>query len=205
METQQPRLSKTRNKRYPRRDSSRTSGMAMFPKVTFILGGASSGKTAWAERFVALAGKPPVYLATAEAFDEEMQEKIARHRKMRAKSWRTVEAPLHIAEALSGIKEDETALIDCATLWLSNHLMKKSDLGAQTEALITAIHGCAANVVVVSNEVGQGIVPGNALSRQFRDAQGRLNIRLAAAADLVVHITAGLPLVLKGNLPELPA
>ncbi len=177
----------------------------MFPKLTLILGGASSGKSAWAEGFVDLAGKPPVYLATARALDAEMRAKIERHRQSRGEDWRTVEEPLDAVRALFDVTGEECVLFDCATLWLTNHLLEGSDLEAERDALIDALRRCAPNVVVVSNEVGHGIVPEAALSRRFRDAQGVLNTQLAAASDLVIFITAGLPMVLKGRLPELPA
>ncbi len=177
----------------------------MFPKVTLILGGASSGKSAWAEGFVDIAGKPPVYLASGRAFDAEMKAKIDRHKMTRGDDWRTVEEPLNVAAALFDVSATETVLFDCATLWLTNHLMEGSDLDDETDVLIAALRQAAPSVVVVSNEVGHGIVPEAALSRRFRDAQGTLNARIAAEADLVIFITAGLPMVLKGRLPELPA
>ncbi len=172
-----------------------------FPRITLVLGGASSGKTAWAERLVQGSGRAPVYLATGRPTDAEMAEKIARHRAARGVSWRTLEAPLDAAGALAGAEPGSCVLLDCATFWLSNHMEAGSDIAAQTEALLDALRACPAPVVVVSNEVGQGIVPGNALARAFRMEQGALNIRLAEAADLAVLITAGLPLVLKGRLP----
>ena len=173
----------------------------MFPKVTLIIGGASSGKSAFAERLVLTAGKPPVYLATAQALDGEMAERIARHREMRGDGWRTVEAPLAVAEVLQSLTGDEVVLIDCATLWLSNHLLKDNEIVAEQAALISALDACASSVVVVSNEVGQGVVPDNTLARRFSEAQGQLNQIIAAHADLVVSVVAGLPMVLKGALP----
>ena len=145
--------------------------------------------------------RPRRYIATAEAWDDEMRDRIARHRLDRGGDWTTVEAPLDLPAALASATAAEVVLIDCATLWLTNHLLAEHDLGRETAALVTALATCAAPVVIVSNEVGWGIVPDNALSRQFRDAQGRLNQRLAAEAGLVVTVIAGLPLVLKGQLP----
>ena len=173
----------------------------MFPKVTLVMGGASSGKSAFAERLVLTAGKPPVYLATAQALDDEMAGRITRHQKMRGDGWRTVEAPLAVAEALQSLSGDEVVLFDCATLWLSNHLLKGTEIEAEQAALISALAACACNVVVVSNEVGQGVVPDNALARRFSEAHGLLNQMIAAHADLVVSVMAGLPMVLKGALP----
>lgn len=170
--------------------------------MTLVLGGARSGKSALAERVVRASGLAPVYIATAEAGDDEMRARIARHRADRGEGWRTIEAPRDLPAALATVAPGEAALIDCATLWLSNLMLSGDDVGAQTETLFQAIGGCAGPVVIVSNEVGQGIVPENALARRFRDAQGRLNQALAARADTVVVVFAGLPLVLKGALPD---
>lgn len=173
----------------------------MFPKMTLVLGGANSGKSDFAESLVIGAGGAPVYIATAQAFDAEMAEKIARHKIARGSNWRTIEEPLDIARALATVRLDEVVLIDCLTLWLSNHLLLEGDLAENEDGLLAALASSAAPVVLVSNEVGQGIVPDNALSRRFRQAQGRLNRNVAARADLVVMLTAGLPMVLKGVLP----
>ncbi len=174
----------------------------MYPKLTLVLGGAASGKSAWAEAFVIGAGRPRVYLASAQPLDEEMQLKISRHRQRRDDGWRTIEEPLDVAAALTRVSAGDIVLLDCATLWLSNHLLAGSALAGESNRLIAALHDSPATVVIVSNEVGQGIVPADALSRRFREEQGRLNIRLAEAAGLVVFVTAGLAAVLKGRLPE---
>lgn len=150
---------------------------------------------------MARSGRSKVYIATAQAFDAEMTERIAIHQVDRGSDWRTLEAPMDVAGALASVADDEIVLLDCATLWLSNQLLAEADLKAASETLLTALAVCPAPVVVVSNEVGQGIVPENALARKFRDAQGRLNQDLAAQSDLVVMVAAGLPLVLKGALP----
>ena len=173
----------------------------MFPKFTLVIGGASSGKSAFAEHLVLTAGKPAVYLATAQALDGEMAERIARHREMRGDDWRTIEAPLAVAEVLQSLTSDEVALFDCATLWLSNHLLEDNEIEAEQAALISALDACASSVVVVSNEVGQGVVPDNTLPRRFSEAQGLLNQDIAAHADTVVSVMAGLPRVRKGVLP----
>lgn len=176
-----------------------------LPFLSLVLGGASSGKSAFAETLVTATGRPRVYIATAQAFDSEMQTKIEQHRSQRGPDWRTIEEPLEIATALAGVSPGDVVLIDCASLWLTNHLLAGNDLGGVSDALCASLAASlatsAAPVVIVSNEVGQGIVPDNALSRQFRAAQGRLNQRLAAQAGLVVAVMAGLPLVLKGQLP----
>jgi adenosylcobinamide kinase/adenosylcobinamide-phosphate guanylyltransferase len=168
--------------------------------LALILGGAASGKSTFAEGLVTGLGWPRVYLATAQAWDEEMQARIARHREARGPAWRTVEAPLDLARALRDVTREEAVLVDCATLWLSNRMLAGDDLPAAEAELLAALAGCPAPVAVVSNEVGLGIVPDTALGRRFRDAQGGLNQRLAAQADLVVFVAAGLPLVLKGSL-----
>lgn len=131
-----------------------------------------------------------------------MRVRIAQHRDQRGMGWITVEAPLDLCNALAAASKDEIVLVDCATLWLSNHLLADADLCAQTTALLAAIAACPAPVIVVSNEVGWSIVPDNALARRFRDAQGTLNQRMATQADLVVAVMAGLPMVLKGQLPD---
>ncbi|MGO4914030.1 bifunctional adenosylcobinamide kinase/adenosylcobinamide-phosphate guanylyltransferase [Pseudogemmobacter sp. W21_MBD1_M6] len=173
----------------------------MLPKLTFVLGGASSGKSGLAERLVVKSGLEKIYLATAQAFDDEMRAKIAAHLVQRGAGWRTTEAPLDVQPALAGAGARDIVLLDCATFWLSNHILAETDLDAEQDRLLHAIAACPARVVVVSNEVGAGIVPENKLARRFRVAQGGLNQRIAQRADLVVTVMAGLPLVLKGTLP----
>lgn len=174
----------------------------MLPKLTFVLGGASSGKSAFAESLVHTAGSKAVYIATAQAFDDEMSAKISAHRARRGSMWQTVEAPLDLAGVLTRAPEDQPVLIDCLTLWLTNLMVAERDLETEYAELFSALSDCSSPVVAVSNEVGQGIVPEHAMSRRFRDAQGRLNQQMAARADLVVHVVAGLPNVLKGAFPD---
>jgi len=174
----------------------------MYFRHTFILGGARSGKSKLAENLVTLRPEPWNYIATAQAFDPEMAQRIAAHADRRGAGWVTVEAPLDVAAALDTMPQGAAVLFDCATLWLSNHLLAESDLEAEITALLTAMDRFQGYLVTVSNEVGHGIVPENALARRFRDAQGVLNQRLAAAADTAVLVAAGLPVVLKGALPE---
>lgn len=147
-------------------------------------------------------GRRPVYIATAQAFDAEMKARITTHRAARGTLWQTHEAPLDVSAALATCGAGDAVLLDCATLWLSNHMLAGHEVGEQCDALLHGLAVARCPVVVVSNEVGQGIVPDNALARRFRDAQGRLNRRLAERAGLVVAVMAGLPLVLKGALPE---
>jgi len=166
-----------------------------------VIGGARSGKSRFAERLVTATGAPRVYIATAEAWDDEMRARIIAHRDDRGPGWHTIEAPQDLCGALAAVPPGAVVLVDCATLWLTNRMLAEADLAAESAALIAALQGCAGRVVVVTNELGWSIVPENALARRFRDAQGRLNQALAAAAGLAVAVIAGLPVVLKGRLP----
>ena len=169
--------------------------------ITLIIGGAASGKSLWAENYTLSATKRPLYIATAQPFDTEMEEKIAAHRARRTAQWELKEAPLDLVEALSGLTSESCALIDCLTMWLSNHLLADTPLESLETDLLKALSICPAQLVLVTNEVGYSVVPENALARKFRTAQGQLNQRLAAAANKVVLVTAGLPLVLKSADP----
>ncbi len=173
----------------------------MLPKITLVLGGAASGKSAFAEGLVMQTDAPRVYLATSQVFDPEMQAKIDAHVVQRGPDWHTIEAPLDTANVLGAIQPDQVVLLDCATMWLSNHLLGEHDIKDATRDLLAALSACKGRIVIVSNEVGMGIVPDNKLARRFRDAQGKLNQKLAEASDLAVFVVAGLPHVLKGQLP----
>ncbi|SLN49796.1 Bifunctional adenosylcobalamin biosynthesis protein CobP [Ruegeria meonggei] len=175
--------------------------ITVYPDLTFVLGGAASGKSAFAEQVVVSEGKNKIYVATSQVFDDEMEQKVQRHLAQRGADWTTIEAPLDLGPDLARLTPNDICLIDCATMWLTNHMLAENDLDQAQSALLQALRSCHAPVVIVSNEVGHGIVPDNALSRRFREAQGRLNIALAAQADLAIQVTAGLPLVLKGQLP----
>ena len=169
-----------------------------LPPVTLVLGGARSGKSLYAERLVEGTAICGTYCATAEAGDAEMAERIAAHRARRGPFWRTVEAPLALAEAIAAHAEPERPiLVDCLTLWLSNLLFAGKQPGEEAGVLSSALREAAGVVVLVSNEVGMGLVPETPLGRTFRDAAGRLNQEIAGLADRVVFIAAGLPLVLK--------
>jgi len=169
----------------------------MTARISLVLGGARSGKTA---RALALCADPPhIYLATAQALDGEMTARIAAHRAERGASWSVIEAPLEIAEAIRGVTDEKTTiLVDCLTLWLSNLMHHERDVAAETARLIDTLAITPNRVVLVSNEIGLGLVPMEKLSREFRDAQGLLNQRIAAAADHVEFVAAGLPLTMKG-------
>jgi adenosylcobinamide kinase / adenosylcobinamide-phosphate guanylyltransferase len=168
-------------------------------KITLVTGGARSGKSRYAESLITALPPPWVYVATAEAGDAEMAMRIAEHRKRRGPSWTIIEAPHELVGAFSHIDEAAPVLVDCLTLWLSNRLLADADLEKETESVADAFTRRSGPVVLVTNEVGSGIVPDNALVRRFRDAQGRLNQRMAALANRVVLVVAGLPLVVKGH------
>lgn len=172
-----------------------------LPHLSMVIGGARSGKSRFAEGLVIRSARPRLYIATAEAWDDEMRARIAQHQQDRGPDWRTLEAPHDLPVALASARPEEVVLLDCATLWLTNRMLAEADLEAEAAALIAAIVACPAPVVVVTNELGWSIVPENALARRFRDAQGRLNQRLAEAAGLAVAVIAGLPVALKGQLP----
>jgi adenosylcobinamide kinase / adenosylcobinamide-phosphate guanylyltransferase len=166
--------------------------------LTLVIGGARSGKSRFAEGMTASEPSPWIYIATAEAGDEEMAERIAAHRARRTGEWQTVEAPHDLADALAGI-ERGAVLVDCLTLWLSNRVLAAANVAAEIERLEKTVARRKTPLVLVANEVGLGIVPDNALARRFRDLQGSLNQRLAVHADRVVLMVAGLPLFVKGN------
>jgi adenosylcobinamide kinase/adenosylcobinamide-phosphate guanylyltransferase len=175
-----------------------------LPRLTLALGGARSGKSGYAETLIGAAGaRNAIYVATAEARDAEMVDRIRRHRERRAAaahgvSWQTVEAPLDLVGRLADLAHpDRPILVDCLTLWLANLMLAGSDVAAEAGALIGALPALGGPVVLVANEVGLGIVPENALARAFRDHAGQLNQAVAAIADRVVFLAAGLPLILK--------
>ena len=162
--------------------------------LTLVLGGARSGKSRHAEALVTRSPPPWRYIATAQAYDDEMLARIATHRASRPPGWDTVEAPLDLAQALA---TPHPVLVDCLTLWLTNVILADQDPDAATVTLEEALNARRSPTVLVSNEVGLGIVPDNALARRFRDAAGLLHQRLAAHADAVTLLVAGLPLKVK--------
>jgi adenosylcobinamide kinase / adenosylcobinamide-phosphate guanylyltransferase len=172
--------------------------MIMLERLTFVLGGARSGKSRHAEALICALPPPWRYVATAQALDAEMQKRIALHRERRGASWETHEAPLALAETIDRLACDPAPiLVDCLTLWLTNLMLGGHDTEASLAQLEAALDAARAPVVLVANEVGLGIVPENALARRFRDEAGRLNQRLAARADRVLLMVAGLPLQVK--------
>lgn len=171
-------------------------------RLTLVLGGARSGKSAYAEGL--LDGfSTKLYLATAEAHDEEMAERIRLHQTRRGDGWETVEAAVDTAGAIRAHADPERPiLLDCLTLWLTHALLGERDVEAEVEELLAALRDAAGPVVVVSNEVGLGIVPDNELARRFRDLAGASNRRVAEIADRVVFVAAGLPLTMKDVTPQ---
>jgi adenosylcobinamide kinase/adenosylcobinamide-phosphate guanylyltransferase len=167
--------------------------------LTLVLGGARSGKSRHAESLVMQASPPWLYVATAQAFDDEMAARIAAHQARRGGDWRLIEAPRELPAVVAGATIGSAVLVDCLTLWLSNLMLADADIDEACDRLDGALARAQGPVVLVSNEVGLGIVPDNALARRFRDAQGVLNARIAAHADRVVLMAAGLPLVVKGR------
>ncbi|WP_447932836.1 bifunctional adenosylcobinamide kinase/adenosylcobinamide-phosphate guanylyltransferase [Sphingopyxis fribergensis] len=164
----------------------------------FVLGGARSGKSRYAQARAEAAGGSPVFVATAEAFDDEMRGRIARHQADRDARWSTVEVPRNLPDALDALNtKDALVLVDCLTLWVSNLLLADADIALAGRQLCHAISRFEGTLILVANEVGLGIVPDNALARAFRDAAGQLNQSVAATADEVVLLAAGLPLTLK--------
>ena len=182
-----------------RSGSDGADSLALAP-LTLVLGGARSGKSAYAESLLS-AHPAPVYLATAEAGDAEMAARIALHRARRGAGWTTIEASHHLAAALISVASpDKAILVDCLTLWLSNLMGAGRNVEVEIERLIETLPSVASPIVFVANEVGLGIVPDNALAREFRDHAGRLNQRLAQICQRVVFVAAGLPLVLKDEM-----
>lgn len=166
--------------------------------LSLVLGGARSGKTAFAERLTECLGPTRCYIATAEARDAEMAERIALHQADRGNGWLTNEAPLNIAPALAA--GPGAVMVDCLTMWLSNLMEAGRDIDAETDTFLEAVEN-GPQVICVSNEIGMGLVPETAIGRKFRDAQGRLNQRIAARAGRVAFVAAGLPIFLKGSAP----
>jgi adenosylcobinamide kinase/adenosylcobinamide-phosphate guanylyltransferase len=167
-------------------------------ELTLVLGGVRSGKSRHAEQLALASGRAPVYVATAQALDDEMARRIAAHRERRGPAWRTVEEPFDLVGALRReCAPERIVLLDCLTLWLTNLMVAGRDVESESAQLLEALPGLGGPVVLVSNEVGQGIVPDNAMARRFVDHAGFLHQGIALQADAVVFMTAGLPHRLK--------
>ena len=172
---------------------------ATSPGAVLVLGGARSGKSAFAERLVVETGLSRHYIATGRAFDDEMRDRIARHRDDRGDGWETHEEPLALAETITAVaRPDRAVLVDCLTLWVTNLMLEERDMGDAFAGLAKAIEAAPGRIVFVSNEVGLGIVPDNRMARAFRDHAGRLHQQVAAIVPQVYFIAAGLPLKMKG-------
>lgn len=178
-----------------------------MPEHTFILGGASSGKSSYAERMALAGSDSPYYIATSQAWDEEMRKRIDRHKARRGPQWSTIEEPLGLEEAIQEAdKPGGLVLVDCLTLWITNLMVSDADdhiIHARFNALTDMVPKLNCRVIMVSNEVGMGIVPENEMARRFRDLTGNLHQQLARVCDNVIMVAAGLPLALKGTAPAL--
>lgn len=169
-----------------------------FGHSLLVLGGARSGKSRFAQQQAESMPGELIYIATAQAFDAEMEDRIERHRNDRGPRWRTIEAPLDLAGVIAGERRSGTVLlVDCLTLWASNLMLAERDIVEEVAALSDAISDAAGKIILVSNEVGLGIVPDNALARRFRDAAGEINQAIAATVDRAIFVAAGLPIILK--------
>ena len=174
--------------------------MLFRPGVSLILGGARSGKSVFAERLAAESGRQKIYLATSEAWDSEMESRIAQHQRRRGDDWQLVEEPLELATRLPELADSATCiLVDCLTLWLTNLMMAETDVAEESDRFVDRLAGLSSDcsVLLVSNEVGQGIVPVDKMARAFRDHAGRLHQDVASIATNVWFVTAGLPQKLK--------
>lgn len=169
-------------------------------KITLVLGGVRSGKSRFAENLVITSGKNPVYLATAEFVDADLQCRIEEHQKRRDKTWQTVEVPIALSSSLERFNQQQTiALVDCLSVWLTNLMMRGQNINNLTDGLIETLRSLKCDCVLVSSEVGFGILPENRLGREFCDQLGLINQKIAAIADNVYLIVAGVPLTLKGE------
>ncbi|MBA1155932.1 bifunctional adenosylcobinamide kinase/adenosylcobinamide-phosphate guanylyltransferase [Microvirga mediterraneensis] len=167
-----------------------------------VVGGARSGKSRTALQLAESVSPERTYIATAQAYDEEMRERIAQHRAERDGSWRTVDAPLDLVAAIRAqTAPGQAVLVDCLTLWLSNIVLAERDPAHESNLLVQAVRDAGGPLILVSNEVGQGIVPATPLGRRFRDEQGRLNQQIAEVCDAVVFVAAGCPILLKPAPP----
>ena len=168
-----------------------------------ITGGARAGKSRYAERLMRARPARHAVIATAQPGDAEMAERIARHKAERDKTWEVIEQTISVRAAIrNAARPDRIVLVDCLTLWISNLMAERRDIEIEMQGLVGTLQIAAGPVIIVSNEVGLGIVPDNALARAFRDNLGRANQSVAAAADCVVFMAAGIPMVLKGELPR---
>ena len=164
---------------------------------TLIIGAAASGKSQYAEDILNNNVGKKLYLASANIYDEEMQEKVNKHKERRGSEWTTIAEPLDAVHYIENLNIKEIMLFDCATMWLTNHFLEKSNIYHEIDLLVNSIKSSKGSIITVTNEVGSGIVPDNSMAREFRELQGKLNQKLATVASLVVTVIAGIPLILK--------
>ena len=164
---------------------------------TLIIGAAASGKSQYAEDILNNKVGKKLYLASANIYDEEMQEKVNKHKERRGSEWTTIAEPLDAVHYIENLNIKEIMLFDCATMWLTNHFLEKSNIYHEIDLLVNSIKSSKGSIITVTNEVGSGIVPDNSMAREFRELQGKLNQKLATVASLVVTVIAGIPLILK--------
>ena len=164
---------------------------------TLIIGAAASGKSQYAEDILNNNVGKKLYLASANIYDEEMQEKVNKHKDRRGSEWTTIAEPLDAVRHNENLYIKEIMLFDCATMWLTNHFLEKSNIYHEIDLLVNSIKSSKGSIITVTNEVGSGIVPDNSMAREFRELQGKLNQKLATVASLVVTVIAGIPLILK--------
>ena len=164
---------------------------------TLIIGAAASGKSQYAEDILNNNVGKKLYLASANIYDEEMQEKVNKHKERRGSEWTTIAEPLDAVHYIENLNIKEIMLFDCATMWLTNHFLEKSNIYHEIDLLVNSIKSSKGTIITVTNEVGSGIVPDNSMAREFRELQGKLNQKLATVASLVVTVIAGIPLILK--------
>ena len=164
---------------------------------TLIIGAAASGKSQYAEDILNNNVGKKLYLASANIYDEEMQEKVNKHKDRRGSDWTTIVEPLDAVRHIENLNIKEIMLFDCATMWLTNHFLEKSNIYHEIDLLVNSIKSSKGSIITVTNEVGSGIVPDNSMAREFRELQGKLNQKLATVASLVVTVIAGIPLILK--------
>jgi adenosylcobinamide kinase / adenosylcobinamide-phosphate guanylyltransferase len=168
-------------------------------RIVLVLGGARSGKSVFAESLIDISGLTKCYLATGQVLDDEMHRRVDVHKKRRGQEWELAEEPLNLSTALGQVASERKAvLVDCLTLWVSNLMLAERDLAQETDDLVHILETLRGTIVLVSNEVGLGIVPDNAMARAFRDHAGLLHQKVAAVADDVYFVTAGLPQKFKG-------
>ena len=171
-------------------------------KVTLILGGTRSGKSAYGEMLALKNFSSPIYIFTAQAWDDEMKSRIKTHKKRRdGKNWIDIEAPIELGTAIKNTATSNNCiLVDCLTLWLTNILLAEQDIDDAINELLQTIKACPGEIILISSEVGLGIVPDNSMARLFRDLSGKLHQKLAMEAENVLLMVAGIPMVVKGKL-----